>query len=153
MLKAKLQTFYELIDRARTKVGDSAPRITDEVIQQSFPRTCIEAEMEGCDQMLREGVKNAVAKYIRKPPQDERQRTFADLDPEILPLAKQLPSAAYFVPDDQGGEYVSVPDLCFDIARLDGARAFMRRKGEEVLAEADRLDDLYRALAERSDSK
>lgn len=151
MLKETLAHFYELADQARARLGDSAPKITNDIIERAFPGTVTAAELEGCDRMLRDGVKNAVAKYIRKPPAEDRQRNFNDIADEFMPLVEKLGSVAYFVPDETGaGEYVGVPDLCYDRDALDAARRFMRLKGEETLAEADRLDDLFEAIFEAS---
>jgi len=144
MLKETLAHFYALADQARAKVGDSAPRITNEIIEAAFPESMAAAELEGCDRMLRDGVKDAIAKYIRKPQSDTRQRTFEDIAEDLLPLVSNLGSVAYYVPaPDGGGEYVGIPDLCVDRESLDAARKFMRTKGEETLAEADKLDDLF----------
>lgn len=146
MLKETLAEFYRLADEARAKFGENAPKVTDDIIEAAFPDTYAASLTEGCDRMFREGVKNAVAKYIRKPPQDERQRTFDDILPGVRPFAEKLGSVAYFVPTVDGGTYVSVPDLCHDAAALDAARRFMRQKGDECLREAKRLDDLYDAV-------
>ena len=145
MLKAVLADFYALADQARAKHGDSAPKVTDDIIARAFPETFAASQTEGCDTMFREGVKSAVAKYIRKPDTDTRQRTFDDIAPELMPLAMELGSVAYFVPVTGGGEYIGVPDLCADLPKLDAARGYMRQKGEECLREAKRLDDLYAA--------
>lgn len=146
MLKAVLAHFYELADEARAKFGDSAPKVTNEIIERAFPGTMAAATEEGCDRMFREGVINAVQKLIRKPGVDTRQRTLADIDPDFLPLVQELGSVAYYVPSVDGGEYISVPDLCANPDKLDAARKFMRQKGEECLREAKRLDDLYEAV-------
>lgn len=145
MLKETLSHFYELADAARQKFGGDAPKITNDIISVAFPETVASAELEGCDKMLRDGVKTAVSKYIRKPGKDTRQRTFDDISPDLLPLVEPLGSVAYYVPSDIGGEYVGIPDLCFDKDRLDAARKFMRMKSEETAAEADRLDQLFHA--------
>lgn len=145
MLKETLGYFYELADQARARFGDNAPKVTDDIIERAFPETFAASLIEGCDRMFRDGVMNAVKKYIRKPSMDERQRTFDDIAPELLPFAQQLGSVAYYVPTIDGGEYISVPDLCVDLDNLDAARKFMRQKGEECLREAKRLDDLYEA--------
>lgn len=146
MLKEVLAEFYQLADQARAKFGDSAPKITNEIIGAAFPETFSASELEGCDRMFRDGVKNHVAKYIRKPGQDERQRSFNDIAEEFMPLVEVLGSVAYFVPSQTGGEYIGIPDLCHDREALDAARKFMRMKGEETLAEADRLDQLFNAI-------
>jgi len=146
MLKATLSHFYALADQARARFGDNAPHVTNDIIEKAFPETFGAALTEGCDRMFRDGVKDAVAKYIRKPSANVRQRSFDDIAPELLPLAKELGSVAYYVPSLTGGEYVGVPDLCHDAAQLDAARKFMRTKGEECLREAKRLDDLFDAV-------
>lgn len=146
MLKETLSHFYVLIDNARQKVGENAGRITDEVMEAAFPETVGSALTEGCDLMLREGVLNAVKLYIKKPPADERQRTFNDVAPDLMPHVKKLGNAAYWVPRLNGGEHVSVPDLIARPADLDAARKYMRLKGEETLHEADLLDELYEAV-------
>lgn len=146
MLKDVLSNFYVLADEARAKFGADAPKITSDIIAAAFPETVASAEVEGCDKMLHEGVKRAVSKYIRKPGRDTRNRTFNDIDPEFLPLVEDLGSVAYYVPHATGGEYVSVPDLCYDKGKLNAARKFMRVKGEETLAEANKLDALFEAV-------
>ena len=151
MLKAVLAHFYELADQARAKFGDNAPKVTNDIIDRAFPGTMAAAHEEGCDRMFREGVKNAVQKYIRKPGIDTRNRTFSDIDPDFLPLVQELGSVAYYVPSVDGGEYVGVPDLCANPEQLNGARLFMRQKGEECLREAKRLDDLYAAVMAASE--
>lgn len=148
MLKETLSHFYELADDARARFGDNAPKVTDAIIEAAFPETFGAALTEGCDRMFRDGVKEAVTKLIRKPPQDDRNRSFNDIAPGLMPLASKLGSVAYFVPALDGGEYISVPDLCADPVALDGARRFMRQKGEECLSEAKKLDDLYFAVME-----
>lgn len=146
MLKEVLAEFYQLAEQARAKYGDHAPKITDDIIAAAFPETVAASEVEGCDRMLRDGVKSQIAKYIRKPRRDTRQRTFEDISDEFKPLVEVLGSVAYYVPCATGGEYVGVPDLCHDADALDAARKFMRMKGEETLAEADRLDQLFAAI-------
>lgn len=145
MLKETLSHFYQLADEARARFGDSAPKITDGIIDEAFPNTVSASLVEGCDRIFRDGVKEAVAKYIRKPGRDSRQRTFDDISPDLLPVVERLGSVAYFVPAIDGGEYIGVPDLCHDEEKLNAARKFMRQKGEETLAEADKLDQLYHA--------
>jgi hypothetical protein len=146
MLKETLSHFYALADQARTTFRDSAPKVTDAIIDAAFPETVAASLTEGCHRMFREGVKEAVVKYMRKPCKHSRQRTFDDIAPKLMPLVEPLGSVAYYVPGRVGsGEYVSVPDLCHDQDALDAARKFMRRKGEETLSEADKLDQLYHA--------
>lgn len=95
--------------------------------------------------MFREGVLVMVKKYIRKPPASDRQATFNDIDPTLMPIATRLGSTAYFVPSIDEGEYRSIPELCADLRAMNAARKFMRQKGKETIQEADILDELYYA--------
>ena len=150
MLNAQLSKFYDLIDQTRGHVGESAPRITDAIIAKAFPHTVKEAKNEGCDRHLREGVKSAVAKYLRKPKASDRQLKFSGIDTDVLPYVADLGAVSYYVPHGiDGGEYVSVPELCQDLDALEKARGFMRLKGMETLAEAKNLDRLHAYLRQR----
>lgn len=147
MLKAILMPFYELIDEARQRVGDVPARITDEVIHRAFPNTYLQAELEGCDRMFREGVHEAVKDYIRKPPASERQHHFAEIANDFGTIAKRLKSDTYWVPGLNGtGEQVMIKDLIAKPNLLDAARKFMRQKGQECFEEARVLDELYEAV-------
>ncbi len=150
MLKKTLAHVYDLADQAQRKFGGSPAKVTDDIIEKAFPQTFNAAMTEGCDRMFREGVVNFVKGYIRKPPADDRQRTFNDIDENLLPRVEPLGSVAYWVPSLTGGEFVSVPDLCHDITKLDAARKFMRLKGDETLIEADKLDALYFAAKDQT---
>lgn len=146
MLKDTLVEFYSLVNEARLMVGESPARITDEVIERAFPKTVAEAQFEGCDKMLRNGVLDAVKLYIRKPPADDRQHHMNEIEPEFLPLVERLGSTSYFVPMPNGGEYMAVSDLLHNREAFDAARKYTRLKGIETIAEADKLDDLYLAV-------
>jgi hypothetical protein len=146
MLKQVLAPFYELIDRSRQRVGDSAPKIADEVLAAAFPQTHNASELEGCDRMLRNGVINAVKAYIRKPPADERQRSFEDIAPQFMPLVENLGSTSYYVPSLHGGEYVGVGELIAKPELLEAAQKFMQLKAEENAEEARRLGELLEAV-------
>lgn len=148
MLKKILTPFYEAINAAREKHGESPAKIADEIMRAVFPDTVESAETEGCDKMLRQGIVGAVKSYIKKPPEDERQSSFADVDPDFLPYVQKLQNTRYFVPDLAGGEFKHIADLIARPAYLDAARKFQRLKGEETLEEADRLDELYAAVTE-----
>ncbi|MFH5773604.1 hypothetical protein ACHFJ0_05080 [Paracoccus sp. NGMCC 1.201697] len=147
MLKPILLPFYEMIEDARQRLGDSAPKIADEVIERAFPGTMMNAEMEGCDRMLRVGIIEAIKDYLRKPPACERQRHFAEISEDFGRIAEKLKSDSYFVPGLNGeGEYVLIKDLVAKPILLDAARKFMRQKGLECISEAQILDELYEAV-------
>lgn len=147
MLKVILLPFYEKIDEARQRVGDVPARIADEVIEKAFPSTFFNAELEGCDRMLRLGVIEAVKDYIRKPPACERQRHMDEISPDFGKIAERLKSDSYWVPGLNGtGEQVQIKDLVAKPVLLDAARKFMRQKGQECFEEAQVLDELYEAV-------
>jgi hypothetical protein len=144
MLHRRIANFAELVWSTAAKVGNNAPAITDKIIKRAFPQTVAEARIEGADKMLRVGV-IAEVKRILKHATDDTQIDFSDVAPEFATIARKLKSKTYFV--ESADEYVDVPSLIADPALLDDARKFMRRKGEECLAEAKILDELYAAVA------
>lgn len=144
MLKERLQDFHECAWKAASRVGNSAPRVADEIISDLFPVTARAAVDEGADKMLRNGVIIALRRVLKAPPADSRQMDLADVDPQFYSLASELKSSAYYV--EAFEEYVSISALVSDPGMLDDARRHMRRKGLECIAEADRLDELYEAV-------
>jgi hypothetical protein len=145
MLNTKLALFHELVFKAVTRVGYSAAAITDSIIALAFPETVRVAEQEGAFTMLRTGVNDAVRTVLKSSP-DDRQIDFGQVDPQFRTILKKigLKNVRYFV--ESLGAHVPVPELIAEPALLDEARNYMRRKGEECLAEAMRLDELYAAV-------
>jgi hypothetical protein len=145
MLNNKLALFHELVWKAADKVGYSAPAITDKIIGEVFPRTVKEAEYEGADKMLREGVKKHIANILKDSPHDD-QIDFGAIALEFRTITKKigLKRARYYV--ESVAAYVEVPRLIAEPEFLNDARSHLRRKGEECIAEADRLDELYLAV-------
>ncbi len=94
--------------------------------------------------MLRTGIISEVKRILRNQDDGLSQADFANVCEAFAPLVKDLRSKSYFVESAQ--EYVAVPDLIAEPDLLDDARRFMRRKGIECLAEADRLDALFAAI-------
>jgi hypothetical protein len=146
MLKRKETDFLEYLWAAVGRVGRSAPRVTDEIIEKLFPDTCKAADREGAFAMFRQGVVNAVKSVIRGKAPNEHQIDFASIDPSSHSIAEKLRSNAYFVPSADC--QMTVDELIADPSMLDEARKFMRQKGLECLEEADRLDDLYEAVTD-----
>ena len=66
-----------------------------------------------------------------------------------MPLIKRLQRPSYFVPELD--TEIPVAELIAEPLHLDAARRFMRGKGMECLAEADRLDRLYQAVSEKAE--
>jgi hypothetical protein len=81
---------------------------------------------------------------ILKAYPDDNQADFASIAPEFGAYVEKLKKARYYV--EAVAEYVSVADLIAEPEFLDDARKHMRRKGEECLAEAEQLDQLYHAV-------
>jgi len=145
MLNEQLKVVNEAILQAATRVGNSAPKVADEILESVFPQTCCAAREEGGFQILRRGFIGHVSKILKQSyPGENKQRDFASIDPKFAPYVEKLKSAAYYVEGAQ--EYVSVADLVVEPDLLNDARHHMRRKGEECLAEAERLDNLYYAV-------
>jgi hypothetical protein len=145
MLNTKLALFHELVWKAVDRVGYSAAAITDAIIALAFPETVKVAEREGAFTMLRTGVNDAVRGVLKTVP-DERQIDFAQVDPQFRTILKRigLKNVRYYV--ESLGAHVPVPELMGKPSLLDDARKYMRRKGEECIAEATRLDELYAAV-------
>jgi hypothetical protein len=144
MLNNRTANFAELVWSAAAKVGNNAPAITDKIMKRAFPQTCAEARIEGADKMLRVGVIADVKRILKHGSIDETQIDFSELAPAFATIAQKLKSKTYFV--ESADEYVDVPSLIAEPALLNDARKFMRRKGEECLAEAKILDELYAAV-------
>lgn len=144
MLNDQTSQFAARVWTIASRLGNNAPRITDDLMEENFPRTCVKAREEGAFRMLRTGIVAEVKRVLRDREDDSRQRDFHELTRQFAPLVRDLKSKTYFVESAQ--EYVSVPDLIAEPDLLDDARRFMRRKGMECLAEANRLDALYQAV-------
>lgn len=146
MLTDKLQAFYRCVHSAMMEVGNSAPRIADRVIADAFPDTNEAAEREGADKMLREGVVSFIANYLKRSANMPiiGQADFSDVSDDFRDIVVKLHSNSHYVPSLEQhmpiGFLISNPDM------LDEARKFKRQKGEETLAEADVLDELYSAV-------
>lgn len=143
MLTDKLRHFYDAVNIAIAKHGKNAAAVANEVIGIAFPSTVAAAEDEGADVMLRAGVVAKVKKMMTKEGEAD-QSDFATIAPDFLPIVKRLHGHSHFVPSID--EHVHVGVLIAEPALLDEARRFKRQKGEETIAEAEILDELYRAV-------
>lgn len=150
MLKSRTPDFAEQVWIAASVVGRTAPKIVDHILAELFPVTCRAAEDEGALPMLRKGCIVEAKRVLRSAPPDEAQGDFEDIDEAFKPLVRVLHRPAYHV--ESLGEEVTVARLIAEPVLLDDARRFMRRKGEECIAEAERLDELFQAVSERLSS-
>ena len=130
--------------QSAARLGRSAPRIVDDILREVFPETTMAAESEGAARILRTGCISEVKRVLRTPPLDDAQARFDQIDASFRPFVAPLQRPSYFVPERD--EEVPVAELIAAPDELDAARRFMRRKGMECLAEADRLDLLYEAV-------
>jgi len=145
MLDSQAAGFTERVWEVASQLGNNAPKIADDMMEDAFPLTCTQARQEGALRMLRTGIITEVKRILRTQGDAVGQADFADVCEAFAPLVKDLRSKSYFV--ESAEEYVAIPDLIAEPALLDDARRFMRRKGKECLDEADRLDALYAAVA------
>lgn len=145
MLKRRTSDFAMLVFEAASRLGNSATRIADEIIEVAFPRTVEESQHEGAYKLLRKGVITEVKRTLNHVPHEGGQLDFlADIDPVFTEIVGKLKRSKYFV--EAVDEYVPIEQLVKDPELLDDARKLMRRKGNECLAEAGILDELYEAV-------
>lgn len=144
MLNSQTAQFASMVWVTANRVGNSAPKIADEIMQETFPETCSAAQQEGVFKMLRVGIITEIKRILRAGEDVDGQIDFGDDNEQFAHIISELKSKTYFV--ESAGEYVSVPDLISDPDLLDDARKFMRRKGVECIEEAARLDKLYLAV-------
>lgn len=122
----------------------NAAAIRDHIVKLLYPRTMKEAEDEGALQHFLAGVTVAVRRVLRQMESDGLQHDLGEVHPKLFPYVQILKHPSYFVPSL--GEYLTIVELIETPTLLDEARVFLRRKGEEVIAEAERLDDLFKAV-------
>lgn len=134
----------DLIRDATSATGASAPKIADRIIGLAFPETVDAAKREGCETYLRRGLITHISRYLRRTNATPAQIDLSDIHPDFRPIAQRLKSSAYYVPSIE--EYVAIGDLVGRLDQLNEARAYMRTKGTQCLAEARTLDQLYEAV-------
>jgi len=144
MLDSQTVAFAERVWEIASQLGNNAPKIADDMMEAAFPLTCSQARQEGALRMLRTGIIAEVKRILRNQNDGLGQGDFLEITETFAPLVRALRSKTYFV--ESAEEYVAIPDLISEPELLDDARRFMRRKGIECLAEADRLDALFAAV-------
>jgi len=149
MLNKRYTRLHEAVWEEAAEVGASAPEIADRIIPKLYPRTAAEARQEDADLMFRTGVVNKVSEILKKSKGPCGQIDFKEIDEEFRRVLKRLKlnSNAYYV--ESVGQYVEVQGLIAEPDMLDEAEQHLRRKGEECIAEADKLAALKRALRRR----
>lgn len=130
--------------------GNSAPGIADAVITTTYPKTVKVSQKEGAYGLLRTGVVVFVRAYLKgegihiTPTADADQAGMWEIAPGFQEVAAQLTHEEYFVPSL--GDFVPKAKLIALPPLFDEARKFVRSKGDECIAEADRMDIAYVAL-------
>jgi len=144
MQNSRTADFHVVVMETVARIGMSRTRVADEIIGVLFPCTIKSARDEGAERMFRRGVISAVGSVIRGMASlDDDQRSFSELCNEF-PIIRDLKSKSYFV--EGLGEHVPIEKLVAFPDLLDDARRYMRRKGNECLEEAKRLDVLHEAV-------
>ena len=141
MLDSQSTAFAERVWDYASRLGNNAPRIADDMMGTAFPLTCTQARQEGALRMLRTGIITEVKRILRNCNDVLGQADFSEISETFAPFVRDLHSKSYFV--ESAEEYVTIPALIAEPELLDDARRFMRRKGVECIAEADRLDALF----------
>jgi hypothetical protein len=144
MLETHYRDFTVCVWNVARRIGLKPPAVADEVITDLFPNTRREAVDEGADKMLRNGVIAAVKRVLKQDDSGSEQLDLSNVDESFRPIVAKLGSHSYHV--EALEERVPIATLIANPDLLDDARKFMRRKGEECLAEAERLDQLYNAV-------
>jgi len=144
MLSDKLNLFYQLVNEAVGVHGLNAKAVADVVITEAFPDTMAAASHEGADTMLRNGVIAFLSAYFKRAPSTSPMQLELEIPPSLTPIVQKLKKEAHYV--ESLGQYVPVPILISNPEWLDDARRYKRVKGEQTLAEADVLDELYHAV-------
>ena len=137
-----------MIRAAAQRIGMNAPLVADDILSEAFPRTMAEAEGEGASSYLRAGFVTAVKRVLRTGASDPRQHDFEQVAECFRPFVRGLRQDSYYVEAQR--EYVSIVQLIVQPKLLDDARKHLRRKGDETIEEALRLDQLYEALVDTS---
>lgn len=146
MSNTQTPDFAQYVWNAVPGVGRSAPRIVDAILGRVFPETTEAAGREGASKVLRKGCIAEVKRILHASAPVEHQTDFADIAPSFVPLVKKLQRPSYFVPEED--EEFPLNELIAEPVRLNSARRYMRAKGMECLAEADRLDQLFFAVTQ-----
>lgn len=150
MSREAIAEFYEAVWVSAAQHGMRPAYITSDILSDLFPQTTFAANDEGASAYLRDGVNKAVKKVLSQKPADEMQGAFSEIDPAFAAYVGNLKRGSYYV--ESVDEFVTIPDLIKRVHLLDEARKYLRRKGEETLAEAAQLDKLYAAVVAANDN-
>jgi len=146
MLHSQLGALNDLIVESMSRVGMTPSGIADDVLPLAFPLSLPSLQAEGGEGLLRDGLVRHIKRVLDRPAATPAQRDFSELDFAFGAIVDRLPKRVFFVPSRN--VFVWIVDLINDPALLDEARLFTRKKGEETIATAVLLDQLYAAVIE-----
>lgn len=144
MLNDKLRLYHEKKNEAVAIFGMSAAKVADHIIRQCFPDTVAAAEAEGCIYMLRAGLIQQLTNDFKHTAPIDEDQYLLDFPEPIQNIIGKLKGKSHYVTSQ--GLWIRNEDLFANREWLDDARRFKRAKGEEVLAEATVLDEIFEAL-------
>jgi hypothetical protein len=151
MLNSQTNVLNDAVWAAVAKLDTmNTAKIVDHIIEEAAPGTVAAARHEGFFPMLRSGVMAHVRKILGTKIDEDGAPSLFDIHPDLAPYASALKRGAYYV--ESLDEFVSLAALIENVRLLDDARKYMRRKGEETLAEANALDKLYYAAETINDN-
>lgn len=145
MLHSQLTALNDLINEAMARVGMSPRAIADDVMPLAFPLSLPNLQAEGGEGLFRDGLVRHIKRVLDRPTTAD-QRDLSEIDGSFGALVERLPKRVFFVPSLDA--FVWIGDLIQNPPQLDEARKFTRMKGEETLATAAALDQLYAAVIE-----
>jgi hypothetical protein len=65
MLNSQSAAFAASVWEIASRLGNNAPRIADDIMEEAFPLTCSQARQEGALRMLRTGIITEVKRILR----------------------------------------------------------------------------------------
>lgn len=143
-----INEFHAAVWVSAAKHGMKPSHVAADIMEELYPQTLSAAGDEGALAYLRDGINKAVKQVFSAKPKDENQDSLFDIDASLMPHVENLKRFSFYV--EAIDEFLTVTDLIKNVRWLDDARKHLRRKGEETLAEASRLDKLYAAVIARS---
>jgi hypothetical protein len=136
--------FELLVWSMASQLGRRSGPIADVILRLAFPRTALEAEIEGADKMLRNGLRRSVNRILHHKLTEGERAAFIAIDERFAPLVRKLHSTSYYV--ESRGEQVPLAELIAHPPLLHDARRYLRRKGAETIAVSGALDELFFAV-------
>ena len=137
--------YLEIKAAAIAKFGMRPAPVADAILAECFPETTYAAKREGCDMTLRLGLIETLKKEFKHAAQpDEFEQYSFEFPESIRDIVPRLKGTSQYV-EGYGG-YIPNKALFSRSDWLDDARKYKRKKGDEAIAVANVLDEIYAAL-------